>query len=184
MPGPAPMLRNVFMARFLSTFRCSHVGPTGSADNRLQAALVSRARSPSGRGHRRAPFLTSQAQLTCRAGDHDRPATGNQRNPKELSHNGNIKRRRPCHLEKARCFGSSAFRCRSYFCLHCSCITESSRCGLARTSTCPRSDWTGQTYLDAKALPAGARRNAEIDRALACEALAHSRDSLQLGRFE
>lgn len=39
-------------------------------------------------------------------------------------------------------------------------------------------DWASQAHLarsDAEGLPHGARRNAEIDRALACEALAHSR---------
>jgi len=39
-------------------------------------------------------------------------------------------------------------------------------------------DWASQADLarsDAEGLPQGARRNAEIDRALACEALAHSR---------
>lgn len=38
-------------------------------------------------------------------------------------------------------------------------------------------DWSNQACLTrrrAEALPPGARRNAEIDRALACEALAHS----------
>jgi len=42
-------------------------------------------------------------------------------------------------------------------------------------------DWARQAYLarsDAAGLPHGARRNAEIDRALACEALAHSRSLL------
>jgi hypothetical protein len=48
-------------------------------------------------------------------------------------------------------------------------------------------NWTSQAHLarrDAEALPAGPRRDAEIDRALACEALAHSRNLLlQAGRF-
>ena len=38
-------------------------------------------------------------------------------------------------------------------------------------------NWSNQAYLTrqhAEALPPGPRRNAEIDRALACEALAHS----------
>jgi hypothetical protein len=40
-----------------------------------------------------------------------------------------------------------------------------------------RINWANQAYLTrhyAEGLPPGARRNAEIDRALACEALAHS----------
>ena len=42
-------------------------------------------------------------------------------------------------------------------------------------------NWTNQAYLTrryAESLPHGWRRNAEIDRALACEAIAHSRDLL------
>ena len=42
-------------------------------------------------------------------------------------------------------------------------------------------DWTNQAIVicrDAEKLPPGARRNAEIDRTLACEALAHSADLL------
>jgi hypothetical protein len=42
-------------------------------------------------------------------------------------------------------------------------------------------DWTEQAQLtrrNAEKMPAGARRQAEIDRALACEALAHSGDLL------
>jgi hypothetical protein len=42
-------------------------------------------------------------------------------------------------------------------------------------------DWTNLVSLtrpDTEKLPLGARRNAEIDRALACEALAHSADVL------
>ncbi|HSQ20074.1 MAG TPA: hypothetical protein VLR92_06830 [Blastocatellia bacterium] len=42
-------------------------------------------------------------------------------------------------------------------------------------------DWTNLASLtrrDAEKLPLGARRNAEIDRALAWEALAHSADVL------
>jgi hypothetical protein len=42
-------------------------------------------------------------------------------------------------------------------------------------------DWTNQASVIrryAEQLPPGARRNAEIDRALACEALAHSADLL------
>jgi hypothetical protein len=42
-------------------------------------------------------------------------------------------------------------------------------------------DWTSQASVirrDAEKLPLGARRNAEIDRALAREALAHSADLL------
>ena len=42
-------------------------------------------------------------------------------------------------------------------------------------------DWTSQASVmrrDAEKLLLGARRNAEIDRALACEALAHSADLL------
>jgi hypothetical protein len=48
-------------------------------------------------------------------------------------------------------------------------------------------NWTGQAYLahrDAEALPTGARRNAEIDLALACEVLVQSRNLLlQPGRL-
>ena len=46
-------------------------------------------------------------------------------------------------------------------------------------------DWTNLASLtrrDAEKLPLGARRNAEIDRAFACEALAHSADVLLIGR--
>jgi ABC-type branched-subunit amino acid transport system ATPase component len=42
-------------------------------------------------------------------------------------------------------------------------------------------NWTEQAHLtrrNAENLPPGARRQAEIDRALACEALAHSGDLL------
>jgi hypothetical protein len=42
-------------------------------------------------------------------------------------------------------------------------------------------DWRSHASVirrDAEKLPPGARRNAEIDRALACEALAHSADLL------
>jgi hypothetical protein len=42
-------------------------------------------------------------------------------------------------------------------------------------------NWTNQAHLirrHAEALPPGAKRNAELDRALACEAIAHSRDLL------
>ena len=42
-------------------------------------------------------------------------------------------------------------------------------------------NWARQAHLirrHAENLPFGARRNAEIDRALACEAIAHSRDLL------
>jgi hypothetical protein len=42
-------------------------------------------------------------------------------------------------------------------------------------------DWRNQAHLTrrhAQELPPGARRDAEIDRALACEALAHSGDLL------
>ena len=42
-------------------------------------------------------------------------------------------------------------------------------------------NWSDQANIMrrlAEALPPGARRNAEIDRALACEALAHSGDLL------
>ena len=42
-------------------------------------------------------------------------------------------------------------------------------------------NWTSQASVIrryAEQLPPGARRNAEIDRALACEALAHSADLL------
>jgi hypothetical protein len=45
-------------------------------------------------------------------------------------------------------------------------------------------DWARQACLArsyAEELPYGARRNAEIDRALACEALAHSRTLLLQG---
>jgi hypothetical protein len=44
-----------------------------------------------------------------------------------------------------------------------------------------RINWTNQASVIrryAEQLPPGARRNAEIDRALACEALAHSADLL------
>jgi hypothetical protein len=43
-------------------------------------------------------------------------------------------------------------------------------------------DWISQAHLTrryAEGLPPGARRDAEIDRALACEALAHSVDLRQ-----
>jgi hypothetical protein len=43
-------------------------------------------------------------------------------------------------------------------------------------------NWANQAFLVrsyAEGLPPGARRNAEIDRALACEALAHSRTLLR-----
>jgi len=42
-------------------------------------------------------------------------------------------------------------------------------------------DWTRQAYLTrrfAEGLPPGVHRNAEIDRALACEAIVHSRTLL------
>jgi hypothetical protein len=42
-------------------------------------------------------------------------------------------------------------------------------------------NWSRQAYLTrhyAESLPYGWRRNAEIDRALACEAIAYSRDLL------
>jgi ABC-type branched-subunit amino acid transport system ATPase component len=42
-------------------------------------------------------------------------------------------------------------------------------------------NWTEQAHLtrrEAEKLPPGAKRQAEIDRALACEALAHSGDLL------
>jgi hypothetical protein len=42
-------------------------------------------------------------------------------------------------------------------------------------------NWANQAHLTrryAESLPHGWRRNAEIDRALACEAIAHSRDLL------
>ena len=45
----------------------------------------------------------------------------------------------------------------------------------------PQINWSDQAYLTrqlADALPPGPRRNAEIDRALACEALAHSKQLL------
>jgi hypothetical protein len=44
-----------------------------------------------------------------------------------------------------------------------------------------RIDWKNEASAirrDAERLPPGARRDAEIDRALACEALAHSADLL------
>jgi hypothetical protein len=43
-------------------------------------------------------------------------------------------------------------------------------------------NWTNQALLIrlyAEGLPPGARRNAELDRALACDAIAHSRDLLR-----
>ena len=46
-------------------------------------------------------------------------------------------------------------------------------------------NWTNQAQLTrrhAEALPPGPRRNAEIDRALACEALAHSGGLLLKGQ--
>jgi hypothetical protein len=46
-------------------------------------------------------------------------------------------------------------------------------------------NWKNRAYLTrryAEGLPPGAQRNAEIDRALACEALAHSRDLLLQAR--
>jgi hypothetical protein len=48
-------------------------------------------------------------------------------------------------------------------------------------------NWTEQAHLTrrhAEELPPGARRNAEMDRALACEALAHSGDLLLQTRVE
>jgi hypothetical protein len=42
-------------------------------------------------------------------------------------------------------------------------------------------DWAKQAHLTrryAESLPPGTRRSAEIDRALACEAIAHSREVL------
>jgi hypothetical protein len=42
-------------------------------------------------------------------------------------------------------------------------------------------NWSDQAFMTrryAEALPPGPKRNAEIDRALACEALAHSGDLL------
>ena len=42
-------------------------------------------------------------------------------------------------------------------------------------------DWENQAHFirhRAESLPYGSRRDAELDRALACEALAHSRDLL------
>jgi hypothetical protein len=48
-------------------------------------------------------------------------------------------------------------------------------------------DWTDLARVsrrDAKKLPPGPRRDAEIDRALACEALAHSADLLLQTRIE
>ena len=50
-------------------------------------------------------------------------------------------------------------------------------------STVNWSDQANVTRRHAEALPPGARRNAEIDRALACEALARSGDLL-LQTFE
>jgi hypothetical protein len=46
-------------------------------------------------------------------------------------------------------------------------------------------NWTDQAHLTrryAERLPPGTRRNAEIDRALACEAIAHSRNLLLRSR--
>jgi hypothetical protein len=43
-------------------------------------------------------------------------------------------------------------------------------------------NWANQAYLTrqyAEGLPPGVKRNAELDRAMACEALAHSRSLLQ-----
>jgi hypothetical protein len=43
-------------------------------------------------------------------------------------------------------------------------------------------NWAKQAYIArnyAEGLPPGARRNAELDRALACEAIAHSRNLLR-----
>ena len=48
-------------------------------------------------------------------------------------------------------------------------------------------NWTEQAHLTrrhAEELPPGARRNAAMDRALACEALAHSGDLLLQRRVE
>ena len=48
-------------------------------------------------------------------------------------------------------------------------------------------DWTKQAYLTrryAESLPPGPRRSIEIDRALACEAIAHSREILRSPVFE
>jgi hypothetical protein len=48
-------------------------------------------------------------------------------------------------------------------------------------------DWTEQAHLtrrQAEKLPPGTKRDAEIDRALACEALAHSGDLLLQTRVE
>jgi hypothetical protein len=45
-------------------------------------------------------------------------------------------------------------------------------------STINWSDQANMTRRHAETLPPGARRNAAIDRALACEALAHSGDLL------
>ena len=48
-------------------------------------------------------------------------------------------------------------------------------------------DWTNLARLarrDAEKLPSGRRRDAEIDRALACEALAHSADLLLQTQIE
>jgi len=48
-------------------------------------------------------------------------------------------------------------------------------------------DWTDLARVsrrDAEKLPPGPRRDAEIDRALACEALAHSADLLLQTRVE
>ena len=48
-------------------------------------------------------------------------------------------------------------------------------------------NWTAQADLTrryAEGLPPGDRRNAEMDRALACEALAHSGDLLLQTRVE
>jgi hypothetical protein len=50
-----------------------------------------------------------------------------------------------------------------------------------------RINWTDQASAIrryAEQLPPGVRRNAEIDRALACEALAHSADLLVQTRME